>query len=65
VTIPFPPNPVMFTEEEKERIEQVAERFGMTLEETADALATGGIADRVKKRTGYRPAKVYSIKKNK
>jgi hypothetical protein len=35
----------------------------MTFEEAADSLGSGGMADRVKKRTGYRPAKVYTIKK--
>jgi hypothetical protein len=56
---------VSFSQEERERIQKVADKAGMTFDEAAEILSSGGIADRVKKRTGYRPAKVYSIKTTK
>jgi hypothetical protein len=56
---------VSFSKEERERIQKVADKAGMTFDEAAEILSSGGIADRVKKRTGYRPAKVYSIKTTK
>jgi hypothetical protein len=65
VTKAFPPIPVLLNKEERERVQKVADKFGMTFEEATEALSTGGISDRVKKRTGYRPAKVYPIKRNK
>jgi hypothetical protein len=65
VTKAFPTISVLFNKEERERIQKVADKFGMTFEQAADSLGSGGMADRVKKRTGYRPAKVYPIKRNK
>jgi hypothetical protein len=51
------------TEQEAEEVRAVAKIYGMTEQEAHDCLAKGGLARRVKKRTGKNPAKVYGIKK--
>jgi predicted kinase len=60
--IPFP---VTFSEAERRTIQSVADKYGISFEEAATGLKTGGIADRVKKRTGKLPAKVYSYQPKK
>lgn len=51
------------TDEELAMVKRVAEIYGLTLEEAQDNLGKGGLAHRVKKRTGKSPAKVYPLKR--
>lgn len=59
----FPPIPVQFSKEERDQVERVAKLRGLTFDEAANLLANGGIEHGVKKRTGHRPAKIYSLPK--
>lgn len=45
-----------FSDEERKLIESVARERGLTFEEAASELASEGLAARVRKRTGRRPA---------
>lgn len=45
-----------FTDRERALIEQVAAERGISFNEAAAQLASEGLARRVQKRTGYRPA---------
>lgn len=60
--IPFPVN---FTDAERRTIQSVADKYAISFEEAATRLKSGGIADRVKKRTGKLPAKVYGMRPKK
>lgn len=51
----------MLTDNERELVRRVAEAEGITEEEAASNLVSGGLARRVKKRTGRTPAKVYQL----
>lgn len=53
------------TKAEKEIVERIAERDGITLDEAATKLGQRALARIVKKRTGKAPAKVYSIRSKK
>lgn len=50
------------TAQEAELVRRVAALYGITEEEAYTDLAKGGLARRVKKRTGRNPAKVYPFK---
>jgi len=58
-------NDLVLSKEEAELAKQIAQQKGITEEEAASLIIKGGIARRVKKRTGKNPAKVYSIRKPK
>lgn len=45
-----------FSDDERAVIEKVAQERGITFEEAANELASEGLAKRVKRRTGHRPA---------
>lgn len=60
--IPFPVN---FSEAERRTIQSVADKYGISFDEAATRLKSGGIADRVKKRTGKGPAKVHGLPRRK
>jgi hypothetical protein len=49
------------TDRERQAIEQVAAQRGITFEEASEQLAKEGLASRVKRRTGHRPAKVIQF----
>lgn len=51
------------TKDEAGLVRQVAEIYGITVEEAHTNLAKAGLARRVKKRTGSSPARVYSLRK--
>ena len=44
-------------------LQKIADRDGVTVDEAATRLAKQGLAKKVKRRTGYAPAKVYSLPK--
>lgn len=58
-------NDLSLTKEEAELAKEIAQQKGITEEEAASLVIKGGIARRVKKRTGKSPAKVYSIRRAK
>jgi hypothetical protein len=51
------------TKAERDMVQRIADRDGVTLDEAATRLAKEGLARRVKKRTGKAPARVYDIKR--
>ena len=51
------------SDEEMEKICEIARREGITTDEAATRLVQKEIARRVKQKTGQTPAKVYAIKK--
>lgn len=55
--------PILLTDKERELLRRVAEYEGITEEEAASRLVSGALAQRVRKKTGRTPAKVYPIKK--
>ena len=57
------PDIATLTRAEKEMVQKIADRDGVTIEEAATRLAKQGLARRVKKRTGKAPARVYPIKR--
>jgi hypothetical protein len=59
---PFPVN-LSLTGEEYRLLEQIAQRFGVTVEDAALAIANAEVAYRVRRKTGKTPAKVYSFKR--
>ena len=44
-------------------VKKVAEQYGVSEDEASTLLAKGGLARRVKKRTGSSPAKVYGLRR--
>ena len=48
---------------ERALVKAVAERDGITEEEAASNLAKAWLANKVKRKTGHSPAKVYEFKK--
>lgn len=56
---------VPFSNGEMEVVRSYAKRRGISEEDAASELASNGIARRVQRRTGKRPAKVYTMKKKK
>lgn len=56
------PDHANLTRAEREIVQRIADRDGVTLDEAATRLAKEGLARRVKKRTGKTPAKFYPIK---
>lgn len=55
------PDRANLTASERELLQKIADRDGVSLDEAATRLAKQGLARRVKRRTGKTPAKVYSI----
>lgn len=51
------------TRAEKEIVQRIAERDGITLDEAATKLGQRALARIVKRRTGKAPAKVYPIRR--
>lgn len=56
------PNHANLTRSERELVQKIADRDGVTLDEAASRLGKQAIARIVKRRTGKTPAKVYSLK---
>jgi hypothetical protein len=52
---------VSLSEKEAELAKEIANRFGLSVEEATTLVVKACIARRMKKRTGKNPAKVYSI----
>lgn len=59
--IPFPV--ISLTKDEYARVELVAARKGITVEEAASLLVSGAMAKRIRRNTGKAPARVYAMKK--
>lgn len=53
------------TERERALVQQVAEQRGITFEEAVEQMAKEGLASRVQRKTGRRPAQVYDIARRK
>lgn len=53
------------TKAERDMVQRIADRDGVTLDEAATRLAKEALARRVKKRTGKAPAKLYDIRRKK
>ena len=56
------PDLATFTKAELALVKQIAERDGVTVEEAATRLGQQWLRDKVRRRTGKAPAKVYPIK---
>jgi hypothetical protein len=54
---------VSLSEKEAELAKEIANRFGLSVEDATTLVVKACIARRMKKRTGKNPAKVYSIRK--
>ncbi len=54
---------VSLTDKEAELAQEIARRFGLTVEEATTLIVKACIARRMKKRTGKNPARVYRIKR--
>lgn len=59
------PDNAHLTKSERELVQKIAERDGVTLDQAATKLGQRALARIVKRRTGKTPAKVYSIRKPK
>lgn len=57
------PDHATLTRAEKEIVQKIADRDGVTLEEAATRLTKAALARRVKRKSGKAPARVYSISK--
>ena len=57
------PNHANLTRAERELVQKIADRDGVSLDVAATRLAKQGLARRVKKRTGKVPAKVYQLQR--
>lgn len=55
------PNHANLTRAERELVQKIADRDGVSLDEAASRLGRQAIARIVKRRTGKAPAKVYSL----
>jgi hypothetical protein len=53
------------TASERAIVKRVAERDGITEDEAASNLAKAWLANKVRKKTGHAPAKVYELPKKK
>lgn len=54
---------VVLNKKEAELAEEIARRFGLTVEEATTLVVKACIARRIKKRTGKAPAKVYGLRR--
>jgi predicted kinase len=57
----MPAEQTALSERERQAIEQIAQQRGVTFEEAVEQMAKEGLAQRVRKKTGRGPAKVYQI----
>lgn len=57
------PDLATFSNAELEQIKRIADRDGVTLEQAATKLTQQWLQEKVKRRTGKGPAKVYPLKK--
>ena len=55
------PSQTALTAKERELIQRIAQRDGITEDEAATNLVKAALARRVKKRTGKNPARVYQL----
>lgn len=51
------------SEQERQAIKQVAQQRGVTFEEAVEQMAKEGLAQRVRRKTGRGPARVYEIRR--
>jgi predicted kinase len=58
-----PTDHTALTEKERQLVEQVATQRGVTFEEAVEQMAKEGLAQRVRRRTGRAPAKVYELRR--
>lgn len=54
---------VVLSKKEAELAEEIARRFGLSIEEATTLIVKACIARRIKKRTGKAPARVYPMKR--
>lgn len=54
---------VSLSKNEAELAEEIAKRFGLSVEEATTLIVKSCIARRMKKRTGKSPAKVYTMRR--
>lgn len=52
-----------FSKAELEQVKRIADRDGVTLEQAATRLAQQWLQEKVRRRTGHGPARVYGIKR--
>jgi cytidylate kinase len=52
-----------FSKAEMEQVQRIADRDGVTVEQAATRLAQQWLQEKVKRRTGRAPAKVYDLKR--
>lgn len=53
------------SERERQLVQQVADAWGVSFEEAANRLRREGLEQRVRRKTGRAPAKVYDINRRK
>lgn len=51
------------TKVERDMVQRIADRDGVTLDEAATRLAKEGLARRVKRKSGKAPARIYDLKR--
>jgi predicted kinase len=51
------------SEKERQAVQQVADQRGISFEEAIEQMAKEGLAQRVRRKTGKLPAKVYDIRR--
>jgi hypothetical protein len=60
-----PDEKTTLSEREMDLVRRVADQWGMSVEEAADRLRREGLEQRVRRKTGRAPAKVYDINRRK
>lgn len=61
----MPDEKTTLSEREMELVRKVAEQWGVSVEEAADRLRREGLEQRVRRKTGRAPAKVYDLPRRK
>jgi predicted kinase len=59
----MPAEQTALSERERQAIEQVAQQRGISFDEAIEQMAKEGLAQRVRRKTGRVPAKVYEIRR--
>jgi predicted kinase len=58
-----PTDHTALSDKEREAIEQVAQQRGISFDEAVEQMAKEGLAQRVRRKTGRAPARVYELRK--
>ena len=61
----MPAEQTAFSERERQAVQQVADQRGISFEEAVEQMAKEGLAQRVRRKTGRGPARVYDLPRRK